>query len=191
MASFRTSERQSFFDVAIQRMGSIESAFALAVKNGLSLTDELAPGYSLELPDVIDKKVADYFKNKNITPATYAENASSQNENIEVIYWSDDLKRKTGIRVSENQSLFDIAVERLGSAEAAFDLAVKNRLSVTEVLSPGQTLALTDTVDADVAGYFTSRNLKPATAVTQTDESGELVLEGIGYWAIGIDFIVS
>ncbi len=95
------------------------------------------------------------------------------------------------VQASDRQSLFDVAVERLGSAEAAFALALKNGLSITDALTPGQTILLADVADADVSGYFTSRAIRPATAKAETTGGGELVNEGIGYWAIGIDFIVS
>lgn len=190
MTSFKTSERQSFFDVAIQKLGSCEAAFALALENGLSLTDELTPGTSLELPAKRNNKVADYFRKLNVAPATYAESASSQSENIEVIYWSNALKRQTGVRVSEKQSLFDVAIQKGGSFESVMELALLNGLSITDSLLPGQQLELPVAIDNDVVNYFSSKGIVPETTSIESDDSVP-VLEGIDYWGIEVDFIVS
>ncbi|MCT4590522.1 MAG: hypothetical protein N4A71_22030 [Carboxylicivirga sp.] len=190
MASFKSSERQSFFDIAIQKLGSPEAAFLLAMENGRSLTDELSPGASLKLPEQWNSKVVDYFSNKNVAPATYAESASSQNENAEAIYWSNELKRETGIRVSEKQSLFDVAIQKGGSFEAVMELAILNGLSITESLTPGQLLELPSVIDNDVVNYYSSKGIVPETTSTETEDSVP-VLEGIDYWAIEVDFIVS
>lgn len=61
---------QSIIDLAIQTAGSVEAAFDLAKKNGLSLTDELTAGQELAAVDVVSKPVASYFNQKEIKPAT-------------------------------------------------------------------------------------------------------------------------
>jgi len=63
-------EGQSLLDVALQELGSLEGAYALAVLNGLSLTDSLAAGMMLQLPDVVDKRIVNYYLERNIRPAT-------------------------------------------------------------------------------------------------------------------------
>jgi len=61
---------QSFFDIAIQELGSIESVYDLAVLNGLSVTDELEVGMDVLLPPVSNKSIANFYSNKLIKPAT-------------------------------------------------------------------------------------------------------------------------
>ena len=73
------------------------------------------------------------------------------------------------LKVSENQGLFDIAIQKSGSIIDVFDLAVKNGLSVTDNLEPGQSLRLPVVDDADISGYFKRRNIVPDTALRQTD----------------------
>jgi hypothetical protein len=94
------------------------------------------------------------------------------------------------ITVLNNQSLFDIAIQEFGSAEAAFDIALANNLSVTDELSAGQVLKLgkTDFQNRQIADYYRNRGLKPATAAPAEIF---VVPEGIGVWAVGINFIVS
>ena len=61
---------QSIIDIAIQELGSAEGAFALAVMNGISITDDLTPGQELALPAVVNKSIASYYQNKGIQPAS-------------------------------------------------------------------------------------------------------------------------
>jgi hypothetical protein len=61
---------QTFFDIAIQELGSAEGAFELAVLNGLSVTDDLDPGQELQLPAVVNRSISEYYANKGIKPAT-------------------------------------------------------------------------------------------------------------------------
>ena len=190
MASIHVAENQSLFDVAIQRLGSTEAVFELALLNGLSITDELAAGNVINLPEAWNKSVADYFKNKNLVPATFQESASSQSENIQVIYWTNDLDEKTGMRVSDRQSMFDVAMQTSGSFEAVFELALLNGISITDELVAGQLLQLPAVLNSDNVNYYALKKIVPETVGTEIDESLP-VLEGIGYWAIGVDFVVS
>ena len=75
--------------------------------------------------------------------------------------------------------------------ENTFALAVVNGLSLTDDLPAGAEIKLPDSVnkDSDVLNYYTSKRLQPATAVIMLPE--EERLEGIGYWAISVDFKVS
>lgn len=70
------------------------------------------------------------------------------------------------VRVLHNQSLLDIAIQEYGTANGVFALAVANGLDVTDTLKPGQVLTIPDWdgKDKDVAGYFKSRKIYPATA---------------------------
>ncbi len=70
MASINVADKQSLLDVAIQRLGSIESVFSLALLNGLSITDDLLPGRPIVLAAVSNSDVANYFANKGLMPAT-------------------------------------------------------------------------------------------------------------------------
>jgi len=63
---------QSLFDIANQAFGNVDAAFAFALANGMSLTAEIAPGASIELPGDESLKNVDqsnYFDKKKL--ATY------------------------------------------------------------------------------------------------------------------------
>jgi hypothetical protein len=91
-------------------------------------------------------------------------------------------------KVSDRQTLFDIAALHAGEIEACFDLALLNGLSLTELLESGRVIALTDVVDVDVASNLVSRNARPASSDTGLTV---WVPGGIDFMQIEYDFIVS
>lgn len=70
------------------------------------------------------------------------------------------------IYVAENQSVFDLAIQYLGSALAAIDIALANNISITDNLLPGQQLIIPESEykNAEVASYFSGRNQGIATS---------------------------
>ena len=103
------------------------------------------------------------------------------------------------------QSLFDIAMEHAGSTDAAWDIAVANQLSMTDDLAieepltvPIDDLAIEEPLTVPmvknqrIVTFFQAINHSPATAIS-TDEINDLlgVGEGIEFWAIEYDFVVS
>ena len=63
---------QSLLDIAIQHTGAVENTFAIAVANGLSLTDDLPAGAEIKIPDSANKDndVLNYYSAKRLQPAT-------------------------------------------------------------------------------------------------------------------------
>jgi len=70
---------QTLLDIAIQEYGTIESVFELAIANDLSITDELATGTILLIPEfstltnepiITNKEILNYYKKNKIKPAT-------------------------------------------------------------------------------------------------------------------------
>ena len=91
------------------------------------------------------------------------------------------------ITVQSRQTLLDIALRECGSAEGVFALAQRNGLSITDTLEPGQILeiAAEDIADRQVAGHYKANGIMVATELTRS------LQEGIEFWAIEYDFIVS
>jgi capsid protein len=94
------------------------------------------------------------------------------------------------INVIEHQSLFDIGVRESGSVLTAFDWAIKNGLSITDSLTPGQQLieVVSAYSNADVGSYFKERNQMVATGFK--NEGSIIPTLGIGTMRIGTTFIV-
>jgi hypothetical protein len=79
------------------------------------------------------------------------------------------------ITASNNQSLFDIALQVYGDATGAFQLALDNDLSITADLTPGQTLKYdpVNVINRQVVEYYQINNIKPATALTEESSTPE------------------
>lgn len=64
--------QQSFYDISIQYTGTVDNAFEIAYRNKRSTSDKLTTGELLQLPSTLikDEKVLQYYKARNIVPAT-------------------------------------------------------------------------------------------------------------------------
>ena len=96
------------------------------------------------------------------------------------------------VTVSNNQSLFDIAIQTTGIATNALAIAQENGLSTTDNLTVGSVLTIPDdvVVDTTIKNYYNQQNLSPASGLTKSDEGITQGLQGIGYWIIGSSFRV-
>ncbi|HEY5509389.1 MAG TPA: hypothetical protein VIK29_11995 [Paludibacter sp.] len=74
--SLKALSGQTLFDIALQSAGSVEAAFDLALMNSIGITDDVVPGLNLTVASVVNKQIADYYKNKGIKPATYSQTES-------------------------------------------------------------------------------------------------------------------
>ncbi len=65
------------------------------------------------------------------------------------------------ITVQARQSIWDVAVQHCGSAEAAFDIAALNGELPTSPVSEGSTLKVPDPTNKRVVKYYTENNIVP------------------------------
>ncbi|MDY3343780.1 hypothetical protein PG326_00730 [Riemerella anatipestifer] len=90
--------------------------------------------------------------------------------------------------VLHNQSFLDLALQHTGKATNAFAIALANGKSITDDLEAGSEIKITtEDQNKDILNYYTAKGIQPATAITDVVEK----CEGIGCWAIRVDFIVS
>ena len=63
---------QTLIDIAIRYFGTVEAVLAIAVLNSISVTEELIPGQTLELPNVDYgfQEVVAFFRVNKMQPAT-------------------------------------------------------------------------------------------------------------------------
>lgn len=61
---------QTFFDLAVCYAGSVEAAYDIAYTAGRSVTD--TPPEEVEIPEVLNTAVTEYFIQQQVTPATSA-----------------------------------------------------------------------------------------------------------------------
>ncbi|MBR1922128.1 MAG: hypothetical protein IJ838_00040 [Paludibacteraceae bacterium] len=98
----------------------------------------------------------------------------------------------TTATVTSHQSLFDVAVEHCGTMEDAMLIAFLNGRSLTDDLVNGEELTIGEPSDTATVQTFAVNRYKPASAITQ-DQILEVLGqdEGIEFWGIEFDFIVS
>jgi len=88
--------------------------------------------------------------------------------------------------VLAGQSLWDMALQHCGRADAAFSIARMNGLNITDSLTPGTVLVLPAVTNKRVVKYYVDNGIMPATGASTSSATGE----GIGYWVIEADFEV-
>ncbi len=78
------NDRQSLPDIALRALGSLAGIFALAVRNGISITAQLTDGQQLnyELEDVVSLSVRQAYAVQSIMPATDIDRA----DYLELLY---------------------------------------------------------------------------------------------------------
>lgn len=92
----------------------------------------------------------------------------------------------------ENQSVLDVAIQEDGSVMAFFEWALKNGLSITDELTPGQQLVSPNSSfrNAEIANYFKGKKQMIATGFNIGEGDSMIPELGIGQMAIGTTFIV-
>jgi hypothetical protein len=92
------------------------------------------------------------------------------------------------IKSGEGQTLIDLSMQYLGNADDAMLLSEINGLSITEDLVPGQEIMIPDVAieNKKTVDKYAAKGIVPASS-----DEGEPEPEGIGFWKIELDFIVS
>lgn len=70
MSKITVTSRQSLLDISVQHSGSLEALFDIAIANGISITDDLAPCTLLDIPRQKETSVVRYYEVNRIMPAT-------------------------------------------------------------------------------------------------------------------------
>lgn len=68
-------DRQTLLDKALEHGGSVETAMALAISSGMSLTEQLEDGAGVEIPERLEAsedKIVRNYRAYGIEPATEA-----------------------------------------------------------------------------------------------------------------------
>jgi hypothetical protein len=80
-------QAQSLLDISVQEYGTPTAVLAIAFQNRLAVTDELAAGQVLELPDydLENLPVAGYYLKKQVWPSTaIADEVNDIIENVDI-----------------------------------------------------------------------------------------------------------
>ena len=89
--------------------------------------------------------------------------------------------------LQKHQTLMDIALQECGSTDALFALAALNNLEPTQDVAPGTLLLLPAVLDEKKVKYLKDGGYKVVTGPLLINER----YEGLDYWAIELDFIIT
>lgn len=89
--------------------------------------------------------------------------------------------------LQKHQTLIDIALQYCGNADAMFELALLNGVELTAEVLPGTALLLPDVLDAKNVKLLADGDYRPTTGPLLLPEAGQ----GLEFWAIELDFIIS
>ena len=168
---------QSIFDIAIQTAGSIEAAFSMALLNDLNLTDDLDTISELALSQVLNDTVSNYYLDKQIKPASSrAQTVESSGVPVSLIGVSPIMQNNVLKSVS-GQTLFDIAIQVSGSAEAAFEMALINSIGITDELTSEMVLLPAGILNKQIATYYQDKQIKPATGLGSSPGSTNRIFD--------------
>lgn len=96
------------------------------------------------------------------------------------------------ITALSHQSILDLSLQHCGSLEAAYALADGNGISISDDLATGEQLLTPEVIDKDITLHYGVNDIQPATHITNAEINDILGIgEGIEFWAIEFDFIVS
>jgi hypothetical protein len=155
---------ETLLKIAAQK-GNAAAAYDIALLNELSVSDELVPGTVLQLP-VIEKQVRVFESGVQV-------------------------KISSDVVILEHQTLADIAVQYLGDAERLMEVAVLNELSPTANVQAGSNLKVPTPSKEKKRLVQLFKNKANAPATKKKQAPGTVLLEGIGYWFVEVDFKVS
>jgi hypothetical protein len=170
------SDGQSWLDVAVQELGSVEGVFEM-------MTHGRAPGTCQDV-------LSDYPDSGRLIKIT--------EEVLALEYEQPQVNRFNGLRpiegfvtVLQDQSWFDLAVQELGSVEGVFGMMTHGRAPGTcqdlldGIPTSGRVVKVmaSDIVVKNYVDYYQQKGITPVTGLL-TDYGG------IGFWRIGVDFVV-
>ncbi len=171
MQSVTTKYGQNLLDISIKEVGNIAALFAIAQKNDLAITADLPSGM------LLDVDITGLFN-------------TEENNDTAIL---PDVKNEAEILVinsKELQTLLDISIQEKGSVEALFAIALRNEKSITDELASGSVIDVnTKIIDEGIAAYYFINKLKPSSNASAIP--GVEVEEGIEFWAVEYEFIVS
>lgn len=195
MKEVKTYPGQTLIDIALQELGDAERLFELAVLNNLEVTDTLPALLLVPDADPSKKKLVKLFANPMNKPASATGFLPGNDywhftpDTRPVVYQPESARKQ--VQVLAGQTLIDIALQELGDCERLFELAKMNNVNTTDDLEAGSLVFVPDwSLDKkELVKLFSNPMNKPASS--RTTLSIPTGPEGIDYWGIEIDFVVS
>lgn len=178
---------QTLLDAAIQTGADATRLVEMALQLGVSITDDVQPGAALAglTPASGLKKLAQQLA--AIKPASGITGLTGSYTQPPLQSWVAFVPNSNNlVKVYALQTVLDIAAECAGSVEEVLSYAALLGMALTDDLTPGSSITKPAVINPQMVKRLAG--LYPATGISNTEAE---LLEGIGYWAIGLDFIVS
>lgn len=161
---------QSWFDVAVQELGTVEGVFGLLGSADV-VSDYPASGRLLKITQEV--LALEY------EPLEVSQSAGSRAQST--------FKR---VIVLQDQSWFDVSLQELGSIEGVFGLLNPSGDTLDVNPSSGREVKIlaSAVIIKNNTAWYQQHSIKPATGISAG--STIVIGSGIGYWAIEVDFEV-
>lgn len=146
MRIIKAKQGQDLYAIALQELNNVLAVFDIAMANEYSITSTLDPGQLINIPapGTYENRVTEFMEPPIETPVeNFLKSIVSRN----------------------GQSLYDIALQELGSVEGVIELSLQNNLMPTTDLLPSQLIkSPIFTIDKNVVNEMKSKKIHPATA---------------------------
>lgn len=176
-------KHQTVFDAAIMQAGDVSAVMQMALSAGISITDD-ATGADVQALAVIKRDVVDFYGKGTADVATAMQQTIAMLPLEGITFRAS---ATTPVTVRDMQTVLDACLFMSGSTASVIELALLNGLSVTDDFENGQVLQEITVVSNKIMKAL--KQAKPATAIKAGSAAD--VPEGIGYWIIEQNFIVS
>jgi len=133
-------DRQTLLDMAVQTLGGVEGVFALAERNGLSITARLDDGEALawENSDTVSLKVQTQYAQCGLTPATEISTADMN----ELLYATGTPRpcilpprRWTGTTIGEDAAPLDKIWEIIDTLDKGDSVKKTSKIELTRIFA--------------------------------------------------------
>jgi hypothetical protein len=177
---------QTAIDIALQECGAVEASFAICVLNNLTIYEALETGSLIETIAIVEKDIVQLLATEKRKPSSIYEEIGIVGIAGRSVGDVRNVDVNAAVVARNGQTPIDIALQECGAVEASFAICLLNNLTIYEAIESGLIVRSTDVIDNNLVEMLDSENRKPSSI-----NNSIIALEGIGYWLISEDFIVS
>ena len=166
------SNGQTTVDICLQATGGLKKLVDLAIETGLSITQQVQAGESIETdirPE--NQAILDYYNLNSIRPVSnnFAEPATIEGQEIIAITENQQQNR---LVAAKRQSTADLCIEAIGAVDEIVTFCLENGIGITTDVIPGNKYQSPGVVtDQLIVDYYQSNRIKPITYALETSDS--------------------